>query len=264
MKVGSLGTITNLFFARWNGVVLERDQHWVIKTPSNPGFHWGNYLLFTRAPEAQDVTRWVELFDQELNYGSTPHHYAFAWEGEHGEGDLAPFLAEGFQHETSVVLTANKLVAAKPTKRPFEVKTLETDEEWLAACELQIACGDPSFARGYREFKERQMRGYRKLAEQGKGDWFGGFVDGELVADLGVFHHEGIGRYQNVGTHPDHRRQGFCGELVYQAGRYVQTHYQVETLVMEADPGYHAARIYESVGFSASPTVNHQLSRWPR
>jgi ribosomal protein S18 acetylase RimI-like enzyme len=264
MQINSLGTLTNLFFARWNGMVLTREHHWVVKTPSNPGFHWGNYLLFDRAPEAQDVTRWVELFDQEMDYGAAPHHYAFAWEGSHGSGELSDFIAQGFQHETSVVLLAKSLVKPRPVQLPFEVRALVTDEEWESATEVQIACGDPAYSRGYREFKVRQMKSYRLLAQAGHGAWFGGFVAGVMVADLGVFHQGGIGRYQNVGTLPEHRRRGYCGELVYQAGLYAQKNFQVETLVMEADPDYHAARIYESVGFQREPIVGHQLSRWPR
>jgi len=83
------------------------------------------------------------------------------------------------------------------------------------------------------------------------------------VADLGVFVERGVGRYQAVGTHPDFRRRGICGALVHQAGQYAFERLGAETLVMVADEAYHAARIYESVGFQ--PTERQfSLCRWPR
>jgi predicted GNAT family acetyltransferase len=61
-----------------------------------------------------------------------------------------------------------------------------------------------------------------------------------------------VGRFQAVGTHPDHRRQGICATLVYETARRALATGRAVTLVMVADPDYHAARIYESVGFAAA------------
>lgn len=49
----------------------------------------------------------------------------------------------------------------------------------------------------------------------------------------------------------------------YQAGSLALAEYPIDQLVMEADPGYHAARIYESVGFSSVET-NYSLSWWKK
>ena len=66
---------------------------------------------------------------------------------------------------------------------------------------------------------------------------------------------DGVGRFQWVATHPEFRRQGLCGTLVYilaaQALAQVGEQAQVKILVMAADPEYVAASIYESIGFSA-------------
>jgi ribosomal protein S18 acetylase RimI-like enzyme len=59
-----------------------------------------------------------------------------------------------------------------------------------------------------------------------------------------------IARYQNVETHPSVRRQGLAGTLVYRAGRYGLDTLGARALVMVADPGYAAIRIYRSVGFT--------------
>lgn len=94
------------------------------------------------------------------------------------------------------------------------------------------------------------------MTRAGLGLWFGAFLENRLVADLGVFTAGRIGRFQQVGTHPDYRRRGICGALVYQASRYAFDQMKLETLVMVADENYHAAKIYESVGFQAK---EHQV-----
>jgi predicted GNAT family acetyltransferase len=108
------------------------------------------------------------------------------------------------------------------------------------------------------------MRGYRRLAEAGRGAWFGAFLDGRIVADLGVYRDPDLplARFQSVGTHPDFRRRGICGTLVQQASAFALSRMAVETLVMLADEEYHAARIYESVGFRPVEYIASVLRRY--
>ena len=82
-----------------------------------------------------------------------------------------------------------------------------------------------------------------------RGCWFGVCEGAELVADAGVFWRDGIGRFQNVETHPAHRRQGICGTLVHNASMHALNHPDVNRAVMEANEGRGAARIYESLNF---------------
>ncbi len=42
----SLGYRTDLFVRAFDGVVEDRGRHIVVRTPSNPGFWWGNFLLY--------------------------------------------------------------------------------------------------------------------------------------------------------------------------------------------------------------------------
>ncbi len=87
--------------------------------------------------------------------------------------------------------------------------------------------------------------------------WFGAFVEGQLVSQLGVIRAgRALARYQDVETHPEFRRLGLAGTLVGLAGDLTLTSTAVTTLVMVADPEDEAIRLYRSLGFTES---GHQL-----
>jgi hypothetical protein len=48
--------------------------------------------------------------------------------------------------------------------------------------------------------------------------------------------------------------------LVYQAAQFAFRQMQLKNLVMVADENYHAAKIYESVGFA--PTTKEYAANW--
>lgn len=261
MQIKSLGFQTNLMFSRYSGSVTDRGSYTLVQTPTNPGYHWGNYIIFDRPPQKGDLKEWTELFNKAFPYYEEPHHYTFAWESD-DSADSQEFLEANFEPNSALVLTTEKVKPPPFVNNKIQVRKIKTDAEWESVIELQTLCADPKFFNDYyKEFKRRQMAEYRKMSQEDKGFWFGAFIDGKLVGDLGIFYENDIARYQNVGTHPDYRRKGICGSLVYQTGLIALEEFSVQHLVMEADPEYHAARIYESVGFRRTET-NHSLSWW--
>ena len=62
----SLGWQTDLIFARFDGVVVPRADHLVVRTPDNPTFWWGNFLLYDQVPRAGDAAVWGERFGAEI------------------------------------------------------------------------------------------------------------------------------------------------------------------------------------------------------
>ena len=93
------------------------------------------------------------------------------------------------------------------------------------------------------------MAQYRKMIESGNGRWFGATFDNQIVGSLGIFSDGDIGRYQIVSTRKDFQRRGVCSTLVYKSAKYALEKMKLNKLVMVADEDYHAAKIYESVGF---------------
>ena len=64
-----------------------------------------------------------------------------------------------------------------------------------------------------------------------------------------------VGRFQLVGTDPAFARQGVCSTMVHHVARWGLEDQKLGTLVMAADESYHAARVYESVGFKRTESL---------
>ena len=252
MRVRSLGYRSSLMFTAFEGEVLDRGSHLVVRTPRNPTYRWGNYLLFDAPPGPGDVERWPALFEHEMaDVVGTGGHRAFGWDDPSGEeGELAPFLDAGYRVDRSGVLTASRVVPPPRPSRTARTRPLRSEEDWARATQNQILCREEQEdEEGFRLFKERQMRSYREMAASGLGAWFGAFEGDRLVADLGLFVEGDVGRFQQVCTAPDRRRRGLCGTLVHAAAAFGFEHMGARTLVLVAEDGGPPARIYASVGF---------------
>ncbi|MGB7537933.1 MAG: hypothetical protein WBM17_05305 [Anaerolineales bacterium] len=197
MDVKSLGYRTDLIFPGFDGEILDRGSYTVVRTPSNPTFYWGNFLLFEKPPAEGDYPRWTELFAREIGVPPPTRHMTFGWDTVRGEqGISAPFLENGFRPAKSTVLTARKLNPPAHPAADLVVRPLSSDDDWAQSVDNQVATREPEFTeQDCRLFRQRAMDRYRKMVARGLGDWYGGFLEGRLVADLGIFHDGGVGRY---------------------------------------------------------------------
>jgi hypothetical protein len=62
----SLGWQTDLIFARFDAQVIARPDYLLVRTPHNPTFWWGNFLLFDHAPVEGEGGRWLSSFESEI------------------------------------------------------------------------------------------------------------------------------------------------------------------------------------------------------
>jgi ribosomal protein S18 acetylase RimI-like enzyme len=250
MEIRSLACRTDLIFPRFEGIVTDRGEYLVVRTPAIPGFYWGNYLLFAQPPAEDSLPGWKRLLQRKIADVQPTEHCAFGWDSPTGEGAVEPFLADGFILAENAVLSTDAVLAPRHYNADVEIRPLATDADWAQALENHVALRQGEFSETeYRLFKARQLGQYRRMTEAGVGTWFGGFAEGWLVADLGVFTDETLARLQQVGTHPDFRNRGICATLVYESARHALTRLGAERLVITADEHYHAGRIYESLGF---------------
>lgn len=253
MRIRSLGFQTDLALLRLGGSVLDdRGSHVVVRTPHNPAYWWGNFLLLPEVPADGDVWRWLAEFAETFPDAT---HLALGFDGVDGAvDDLAAFSAEGLSAEAQSVMTATSVHPPPRPNHDAEYRRLTSDDDWARHVELNVACEDSGHEpAAYREFATQKSATYRALAEAGHGAWFGAFVDGRLLSTMGMFRAgTGLGRFQSVETHPEARRQGLAGTLVHHVSQYAFGELGAETLVMVADPLYTAIRVYESVGFATT------------
>jgi len=252
MIVHSLGYKTDLIINRFAGVISDHGSCISVHTPSNPKWHWGNYVLFERAPNEGDLVQWRTKFEETVGIPPNVEHYMFGWDTSDGYlGNIYPLIAKGFQISTDTVLTAANVVMPVNFDHDLIIRPITQDWEWEAIFENQIACLDQDYpAESTIRRKRLNMNMYRQMTDAGLGAWFGAIVDGRIVGDLGIFVGDGLGRFQMVGTHPQYRRRGICSTLVYYASRFAFERLNARKLVLVADPTYHAILIYESLGFS--------------
>ena len=251
MNLKSLGYRTDLIFPSFDGKILDRGDYLVIRSPTNPTFYWGNFLLFSQPPREGDHVKWRELFVQEIGAPPQVEHQTFGWDSPEGEeGVIQPFLQSGFRLDHGIVMQSTDLPTLMQPPAQVNVRALTSETDWTKALDNQVICREEAFEeRAYREFQRRQMDRYREMVASGLGDWYGAFIEGRLVADLGIFHDGGLGRFQSVETHPGFRRRGIASTLIAEASRLAKTQYDIDTLVIVADEGSGAARLYESLGF---------------
>lgn len=253
----ALGYRTDLALRRLAGAQVEdRGDFTVVRTPDNPTFWWGNFLLLHAPPAPGSLERWLARFREAH---PTARHVTFGLDTVGGEAGAAEeFGAAGFRLTRDTVLTAPATTApGRPLPSGVTLRLLETEADWDAALELRVAVNaadpHPLEAEGYRTFAAGRLAGLRRAQEAGHGACLGAFVDGQMVSGLGVYDAGGgVTRYQNVETHPAQRSRGLAGHLVHFAGEWARHHLGARTLVIVADPEYHAQRLYERVGFRPS------------
>lgn len=253
MKVQSLGYRTDVMIRELEGSLVEdRGDHLVIRSPGNPSFWWGNFLLVPPLAPG-DLAGWADRFAAEFPGAG---HVAIGVDATDGAlPDEAEVTAAGLDLERSAVLVARQGDLRPPPRPNIEAtyRALSGDADWAQALRLRAAISE-DFSGADDEFNRARVATERALTEAGHATWHGAFLGEDLVAQLGVVADDasGLARYQNVETHPGFRQRGLAGTLTWHAGQAALASLgSAGTLVIVADPGYVAISVYRSVGFSA-------------
>lgn len=242
-----LGWRTDLALLQQSGTLVEdAGTHLVVRTPDNPAFHWGNYLLLREVPAPGSGEQWLAEFVATFPDSA---HVAIGLDLPHGSlDDAAPLVEVGLVPDLSVVLTAAAL-APRPAPAGVQVRPLRGGADWEQRVDLALA-RYPSDDEGYAEFVRRRSASERRRTEAGHGDWWGAFEDGRLLAGLGLFDAgSGLARYQDVETHPDAERRGLASALLDASAMHARDRLGTTTLVIVADPEAGAAGLYRRLGF---------------
>jgi ribosomal protein S18 acetylase RimI-like enzyme len=257
-SINSLVWATDIDVLAPDHTLERRDGYWVVQSPGNPTFWWGNFLLFDEAPAPGDGDRWERLFVREFAERADVTHRTFAWDRSDGEIAAAEheLVDRGYVLERSSGLIARSAQIAEHPRAntEVEVRALDPDGDerlWGAVLDVQMGSAPDDFGgtEYHLTFLRRRQEEHRAIFRSGRGAWYVAILDGVVAGSLGVVVTERRARYQTVDTAPAFRRQGIASRLLVDAARDAMSKHPIEHFVIVADPDYHAIGIYEGLGF---------------
>lgn len=258
----SLLTRTDLEMTAVDGVVDSLESCIQVRSPENPGYYWGNYLLLPEPPEANQLESWVDLFRDRFQSYREVEHVLLRWDGAVLEPQAqARARALGMTEDAGPGMIATQLIDSQlldPGNQHVEIRPLDFDGEFDRIEQLNQQC-DPNESSGspqYRLFKERMRQSWRKRVRAGMATWWGAFLDEQLVGQCGMVScSDRLGRYQAVETHPDFRRRGVCSTLISTVGQDALGRGGCRALLLGVDGEGPALGLYRRLGFK---TDTHQ------
>lgn len=254
MELKSVGLNSDLYIISNTSNVIDRIDYLKIETPGNPEFFWGNFLIFPNPPQKDDYDNWIKVFKQEFGHNKNIKHIAFTWDIFGGKPELGQFINAGFILEETVLMSANELKIIKPNSN-IEYRLISSPNDWEQLVELQIETGllelnyNPKI---YREFIQRRFSDYKIMVDKNLGSWFGAFLNGKLVSDLGLFGNSKNMRFQSIETKLEHRNQGIAQNLMLFAANSLKS----ENYILQADSKGRAIDLYMKMGFEIKEVLS--------
>jgi len=220
------------------GLVTERiDGAFVDSTRDYPSFWHGNRIVLDRPPSAYELERWSERHRELFAWREGTQPVVVTWY------DRPDVPASEIANEINTALIAPSAFADAPQPAGLHAVQPSTDAHWEGVSDL-ISEIHPE----YGDFARWRVATLRALVEGGRGIYRALLdANGAVVAALGAFHADGVGRYANVQTAQAYRRRGCAAYQVTSALRDLRTH--VDDVVIVAETGGEADRLYRRLGF---------------
>lgn len=243
----SPGWKTDLDILALSGSEIETfDDHLVVRTLTNPEYHWGNCLLVIDPSSVDESEKWVEKYKSVF-----PNNGWIAIGLPQMPSDAAAWEQQGITLEQLDVLTTSSLPKAQTlpdgyTSRHFE----KQDWEVLTRKEISDLLAEGGYEPAATEaFAIESNASRQRLCTQGNAAWFGVFFEGELVASLGIVKCGTTARYQSVETDEAHRRKGLASHLLGLAASWSKDR-GCDSWVIVTEETNAAGRVYRRAGFT--------------
>ena len=139
MRVTSLGFRTDLALRALEGAeITDCGDYTVVRSPDNPTFWWGNFLLLAGWPEPGTGDGWLARFAAEFPQAE---HLALGVDAGHEPAQVPPeFLAAGLEFERATVLSCAAVQPPPRQNTEAEIRRLESDDDWEQSRDLGIRC----------------------------------------------------------------------------------------------------------------------------
>ena len=241
--------------------VEEHADHLVVRTPRDPTYAWGNFVMVTDPATVDDAQRWESVFTSSLPEAG---HRAIGLPS--APTDVAPWEARGLAIEHEDVLVRDAPVDPWPLPAGYAVRPLSSEDDWEQSHALRLAdlTDEQRAATGRPEHERAATVARRHLVDAGNAVFLGAFAGDELAADQGILDcGGGVARYQDVMTKASHRRRGLTSHLLGATGAWAAAR-GVRTWVILADAGEAPSRLYQKLGFEPAEPSSQAYRPAPR
>jgi len=256
----SLGIATDILVLGDRARVETHELGWVLRTPDEPDFWYGNQLILKGDPPAPDLA--IAAFREAF---PKAEHVTLSWDSPERSlaADLDNLAERGVIIEQDDVLSLEAPPTNAKVPHGFQLREVESDRDWAKVADLKVEIGvEEGYAEeGYHAFIRGRCAGWRKAIAAGEGAWFGAFEGETLAADLGLFTDGLIARFQSVETAAAYRRRGLCSALVVYALNWLAAHAPQAHPVIVAEADGDAGRLYRRLGFALTERQTSALLR---
>lgn len=168
MDIKSLGFRTDIKLRILEGSeCTDHGDYLVIRSPANPSYYWGNYLLLASPPKQGHAADWLSRFAAEL---PAARHMALGIDvTDSREVDPAEFQAAGLEFTREVVLTAAAVHQPPRPNSAAHYRPLAGPGDWHQVAGLRAACYAAEDSADDSSFLQRSLAAQRKLTENGHG-----------------------------------------------------------------------------------------------
>jgi GNAT superfamily N-acetyltransferase len=246
----SIGFATDLAVREAEGASVERiDRARIVRTPGNPGFRWGNFVLLDGGAVEEGPEAWSAVHRRAF---PDADFVTIGLDEADARFDEEAWRGNGFAVERSVVLRA--AAGGLSGNGTARIRPVVSDADWADVLTID-ADVEPPGETDYAAFAAARVAAERRAVTAGRAVWLGAEEDGRLVASLGVVAAAGgLARYQNVQTLQRYRRRGLAGALVLAGARVAAAELGRESLVIVAEEPGPAIGLYRRLGFVAAET----------
>jgi ribosomal protein S18 acetylase RimI-like enzyme len=246
---------------------IQCDDYLIYRSSMFPTFYGGNGFELLR-PQARALSEWEELFHSEFPRDRFEHE-TFTLRHEPGVEPLLVAARAGGYHvdnEQYMGLTSlpSRKKSAEETEGDLTIVRVDGDADWERMDAFhRLTSEEEDWFRAEVE-SDPLVAKTRYVSEAIDVEWYLLTAEGEDMprARAGIFFHEGIGRLQDVETHPAHLRQGHASRLLRYMLERAFDEIGVDAVCLCADEEVPALALYRSLGFT--PLGRHvTLMRYP-
>jgi hypothetical protein len=249
-------TSTDLFVLPFSAQVLEYDDHIVVRCPLRPDFWFGNYMTLEESPSAQELVHWQQRWRTAFQDLFGVQKMVLQWE-ESADADVGrqvlhrhdPLSAHGFL-ECSIVLVLDVQSQTGPVGRHElgEPRPVTESREWAAVTQLMI--DELANTEGEADLLRWRIFEYRRLVESGRGKWWAMWDSQQVPLGAAGIIWSGLqSRFQEVVTRASVRCAGVCTHLCRAVVEHRLSVAPEHRIVVVAEVGSGADRIYRRLGF---------------